>query len=229
VAALALCVGQGEFMAHHVRSAALAALLVAVLGGCGEQRGPEPRFGQASSFYMDGTYYLEVKFWGDPDCNIQEITVTGPGIATSVALTCKAGELWSPDIWIPLGTTHPVAPDVYEYVFHVVDPPDTWDQKATIPCYLEAMPTPIAPAKDSVVTSPVTYAWTPLPGSGWEYTLWRYPERVIVVDQSSVTLDQSPGYDDFFIDVIRVGGHGHGSTQSCWARASGWYFTVAAP
>lgn len=215
-------------MAHHVRSAVLAALLTAVVGGCEGERAPEPRFGQASSFYMDGTYYLELKFWGDPDCTIQEITVTGPGIATQVPLTCKA-ELWSPDVWIPLGTTHPLEPEVYEYNFHVVEASGAWDQKATIPCYLEAMPTPTAPAAGAVVTSPVTFTWTPLPGTGWEYTLWRYPDRIIVVDQTSVTSVEPPGYDDFFIDVIRVGGHEHGSTQSCWARASGWYFTVAAP
>jgi hypothetical protein len=207
----------------------LAALLAALLAGCtGPEREPD-RFGQASSLLMDGTYYLELKFWGDPDCTIQEITVTGPGIASSLALTCVPGDLWTANTWIPLGTTHPVDPEVYEYNFHVVDSSGARDQKATIPCYLEAMPTPIAPAKDAVVTSPVTFTWTPLPGSGWEYTLWRYPDRVVVVDKTSITRVESPGNGDFFIDVIRVGGHEHGSLESCSARASGWTFTVAAP
>lgn len=201
---------------------------VALLGGCSGDESGEAPVAAAGSSFTDGVYYAELRVFGDRGCAIEEITVTGPGIAGSARLACIQGEAWMPQGPIPLGPTHPTAPDVYEYTFRIVQPSGTATATAAIPCYLEAMPSLIEPSSGASVSNPVTLRWATLAGAGWEYGVYTAGGRITVVDQGSTTVTLPPGPQSWFVDVIGVGGHEPGSTRNCAARATGGSFTVAA-
>jgi hypothetical protein len=212
----------------------LAALALAAawgfLAGCGsDASGPTAGVAAAGSAYRDFSYFAELKYLND-GCRARSVIATGPGASGQVTdtLTCTSTGEWLATI--ALGPTHPVPPATYSYVFTIDDGHSILERTASIPCWLESLPTALAP--QGTVSSPVTFQWATLPTQGMEYTanvtaqLSGAVTKLSVVDQGSTTAPFSSGSYTWFVDVIAVGGHQPGSTKYCSARSTGPAFTV---
>jgi hypothetical protein len=202
----------------------------AACGGGDGGAGPTAGVAAAGSAYRDFSYFAELKYLND-GCRARSVIATGPGVSGQVTdtLTCTSTGEWLATI--ALGPTHPVPPATYSYVFTIDDGHHVFERTATIPCWLETVPTALAP--QGIVSSPVTFQWVPLPATqGMEYTV--YATAIVsgdvtkhsVIDQASTTTPLASGDYTWFVDVIAVGGHGPGSTKYCSARSTGPAFTV---
>jgi hypothetical protein len=206
----------------------------AVIVACGllascssDSTNPPPGVASAGSAFVDGTYFAELRFFQE-SCRAASVTATGPGESGAVTadLTCSSGGEWQARVL--LGPTHPETRT--EYVFTIEDGGRIVEQTAAIPCWLESLPTAVAPS--GTRSSPVTFEWMFLPATGIEYTVFATRAsngsvtRSSVVDQNSTTMVLSPGTYTWFVDAIAVGGHEPGSTEACSARAQGASFTV---
>jgi hypothetical protein len=203
----------------------------ALLASCGsDSAGPVAGVVAAGSAFRDGAYFADLRYLNDA-CRSRSVTVTGPGAGGpfTVDLTCTSTGEWLATVH--LGPAHPVPPTTYSYVFTIDDGQRTFDLSATIPCWLESIPTALAPS--GTVTSPVTFLWATLPSAqGMEYTanvtalVSGDVTRRSVIDQGSISASLASGAYSWYVDVIAVGGHGPGSTTDCSARAAGQAFTV---
>jgi len=202
----------------------------AVLPSCGsDSSGPTAGVAAAASAFRDGTYYADLKYLND-QCRAKSVIVTGPGAAGAVTdtLTCSSTGEWLATV--ALGPTHPVPPATYSYLFTIDDGHSVFERTASIPCWLESLPTALAP--QGSVSSPVTFQWATLTTPGMEYTANVTAQvsgavtKLSVVDQGSTTAPFSSGSYTWFVDVIAVGGHEPGSTRNCSARSTGPAFTV---
>lgn len=189
---------------------------------------PPAGLASAGSSFIDGTYYAELRYFNDA-CRARSVSSTGPGATApvTVSLACSSSGEWMAQI--PLGSTHPTTAPVY--VFTIDDGERTFQQTAAIPCWLESLPTAVAP--QGTVTSPVTFEWMVVAaGPGIEYTVFatHTPTSTVtrssVVDDNSLALQLAPGPYTWFVDAIAVGGHEPGSSKACSARSTGPAFTV---
>jgi hypothetical protein len=212
--------------------------LVMVLGvawvlqaGCGsDSTGPAKGVVAAGSAYRGGAYFADLRYLNDA-CRSRSVTATGPGAGgpVTVDLACTSSGEWLATVF--LGPTHPVPPATYSYVFTIDDGKKTFELTGSIPCWLESVPTALAPS--GTVTSPVTFQWATLPAAqGMEYTanvtalVSGDVTRLSVIDQGSTSAPLASGPYSWYVDAIAVGGHSPGSTKNCSARAAGQAFTV---
>ena len=200
-----------------------------LLAGCSSGTTGSPAgLASAGSSYIDGTYYSEWRYFNDA-CRSNSISATGPGATgpVTVSLACSPTGEWRAQVL--LGSTHPSTAPVY--AFTIDDRHRILQQTAAIPCWLESLPTAVAPA--GAVTSPVTFQWMLLAaGPGIEYTVYatHTPSSTLtkssLVDDGSRVLQLAPGPYTWFVDAIAVGGHDPGSPKACSARSTGPAFTV---
>lgn len=214
-------------MSPTMRWALIAAF--GLLASCSSDTTSRPEgLASAGSSFIDGAYYAELRYFNDA-CRADTVSAIGPGQAgpVTVSLACSSsGEWWAR---VPLGPTHPsTAP---AYVFTIDDGQRVFQQTAEIPCWLESLPTAVAP--QGAVASPVTFEWMFLAaGPGIEYTVYAThaptstETRSSVVDDNSLALQLTPGPYTWFVDAIAVGGHEPGSPDACSARSTGPAFTV---
>ena len=189
---------------------------------------PPAGLASAGSSFRGGTYYAELRYFDDT-CRAESVEATGPGETgpVTVPLTCSSSGEWLASVL--LGSTHPSTAPVY--VFTIDDGPRVFQQSAAVPCWLESLPTAIAP--QGTVASPVMFEWMVLAaGTDIEYTVYTTHTptsdllRTSVVDDDSLTVQLAPGPYTWFVDAIAVGGHEPGSQKACSARSTGPAFTV---
>jgi hypothetical protein len=146
-----------------------------------------------SQHWPDG-YYGQFTYV-DPSMTASSVTVAGPGISGSLALTYSSSygswNSWTaPSSPLYFGSTHPAPP--LEYTFTVNDSSGSWTATDTIDCFMTEFATNLAPS-GTVVGSPTVFTWTKVSQTNIEYQvqvndsfynrIWDSP---ILIDASSV-------------------------------------------
>jgi hypothetical protein len=104
--------------------------------------------------WSDG--YLVQPGYSDQDETASSVSVTGPGITGSVALTYDTG-MGSWESQISFGTTYPTGLP-FTYTFTITDATGTWTATSTVSCFQEQFPTNISIT--GTATGTPTFSWT---------------------------------------------------------------------
>ena len=182
----------------------LALLVSAVMGimasGCSDPSSPEDPVPYPVAWSWTDSDGLTVSLRylmpiSAPDCNVDSVTVTGPGLASPLQLTCTGakGVSFTEDVDVSLAP--PSVPAVY--TFRATIDGKTANQTAEVNCYMP-LPAGTAPAPGASVASPVTLRWTLGAGAGIEYTISVFRAGVqqaegTVTDQNSMAFSLAPG------------------------------------
>ncbi|MBI4844423.1 MAG: InlB B-repeat-containing protein, partial [Nitrospirae bacterium] len=141
--------------------------LIGFIARCGGGAGSEnPK--AAPQHWADG-YYVQLRYV-DPEQTASSVSVTGPGITGSAALTYNTEwNSWgsgTPESEIFLGTSYP-AELPFTYTFTITDETGTWTADSTVSCFEENFATGLSPA--GTVTGTPTFSWTGISDPGVRY------------------------------------------------------------
>jgi hypothetical protein len=163
-----------------------------------------------------------------PDCNVDSVTVTGPGLASPRKLNCTGSKGVSFGGDVDVSPAPPALPAVY--TFHALIEGKAASQTAEVDCYLP-VPTGVAPAPGAAVSSPVTLRWTLGPGTGLEYSVSIFRGGVkqaegVVTDQNSMGFTLAAGSYQWTVSAAPKGLYDGSSARHCGAKWDDGSFIV---
>ena len=113
----------------------------------------------ASSQHWSGNYLVQLSY-DDPNRDATSVSVTGPGITGSKALTYSDGRWnsWTPpSSFVSFGTTYPAGLP-FTYTFSISDNSGTRTASSTVACFQESFASELAPVGTASGTP--TFSWT---------------------------------------------------------------------
>lgn len=128
--------------------------VVGVIVQCNNDNGDDNSVKAEAQHWSDG--YLVQPRYSDQDETASSVSVTGPGITGSVALTYDT-EMGSWESQISFGTTYPTGLP-FTYTFTITDATGTWTATSTVSCFQEQFVSNISPT--GPVTGTPTFSWT---------------------------------------------------------------------
>jgi hypothetical protein len=133
--------------------------VVGVIVQCDNNNGGDNNV-KAEAQHWSGGYLVSLRYI-DPNRTATSVSVTGPGITGSVALTYNThGPSWgsgTPESIISFGTTYPDGLP-FTYTFTITDATGTWTATSTISCFQQQFVSNVSPTGS--VTGTPTFSWT---------------------------------------------------------------------